>query len=276
MGRALGLRPVLVYVAESRDGATGSARGVAAADLERALRGLPIPPDAVRRIEFGDPAELVVAAAADERAALILSGTRGAGGRANAVFGSVAARIIELSPVPVVIAPPRCCDSALAGDPPAGHEIVIAVDGSPESRAVTGFTAGFAQRARASVVLAHVLPPLAPVAAPPVGIVPPLTDADRDHGWRVLDQARRLLPDPGAAVLELRQGIPARELDELARERGADLIAVGTSRPGRLRRALAGSLSDELAASSQRLVMVVPHDVARSTLAFEPRLEQSA
>jgi nucleotide-binding universal stress UspA family protein len=258
---------VFVHVSEPGGSVTGSAPGSAAAQLERALAGLPIPPDAVRRIEFGDPAELVVAAAADEGAALVLTGTRGGGGRAKAVFGSVASRIVELAPVPVVLVPPASCDSALAGDLPTGHEVIIAVDGSPESRAVTAFVAGIAHRARASIVLAHILPPPAPAAAPPVGIVPPLVTADRDRGRRVLDEARRLLPDPGAADLELRQGIPARQLDELARERGADLIAVGTNRPGRLRRALAGSLPDELAASSDRLVMVVPHDVARALAA---------
>jgi hypothetical protein len=58
----------------------------------------------------------------------------------------------------------------------------------------------------------------------------------------------------------------------LALERGSDLIALGTSRPGRLRRALSGSLADELASSSRRLVMLVPHDVARRGVVAETEL----
>ena len=88
----------------------------------------------------------------------------------------------------------------------------------------------------------------------------------------MLDDARRVVPEPGDVELELRHGIPARELEDLARERGSDLIALGTSRPGRLRRALTGSLADELAASSHRLVMLVPHDVAQPALRREAAL----
>lgn len=262
LGRALGLRLVLVHVAEGEDSTDESERSRAAAQLERALNGLPIPPDAVRRVEVGDPAGLVVAAARDEQAALILTGTRAAGARTKALFGSVAARIVELAPAPVVIAPRACSDSALAGNPPTGREVIIAVDGSAESEAVTAFVGTLARRARAAIVLAHVVPPLPATGAPPAPIVPPISEPDRENGRRVLDSARRLIPDPGTVDLELRHGVPARELEELANERDADVVAVGTSRPGRLRRALAGSLPDELAMSSRRLVMVVPHDVA--------------
>ena len=273
IGRALGLRTVLVHVAEpARDG-SDSGRAPAAAELERSLAGLPLPPDAVRRIEVGDPAELIIAAAHDERAALIVTGTRATGPRAKALFGSVAARVVELAPTPIVIVPPGRSESAAARDIPSAREVIIAVDGSRESHAVTAFVGGLARRARAALVLAHVVPPAASAAAPPVGIVPPLTEPNRTDVWRVLDRARRQVPDPDAVELELRHGIPARELEELARERGADLIALGTSRPGRLRRALVGSLGDELAASSRRLLMVVPHDVARHAVARDAELQ---
>src|SRR5687768_16986411 len=93
VGRALGVRIVFVHVVEPEDGPAESTRP-AAADLERALAGLPVPADAIRRIEVGDPAELVVAAARDENAELIVTGTRGTGPRTKAIFGSVAAGIV--------------------------------------------------------------------------------------------------------------------------------------------------------------------------------------
>jgi nucleotide-binding universal stress UspA family protein len=265
------MRIVLVHVAESEDGAAGLRS--AGADLERSLAGLPVPADAIRRIEVGDPAELVVAVARrDEQAALILAGTRDAGSRAKAVFGSVAARIVELAPVPVIVAPAACRASSCAGSPPAPCEVIVAVDGTDESKAVASYVANLAHRARTAVVFAHVVPPLPPTLAPPVGVVPPITEPDRARGRRILDAARRIVPELGDVELELRHGIPARELEDLARERGSDLIALGTSRPGRLRRALTGSLADELVASSHRLVMLVPHDVAQSALGREAAL----
>jgi nucleotide-binding universal stress UspA family protein len=272
VGHALGMRIVLVHVAEPADG-SAEASHAAGADLERALAGLPLPADAIRRIEVGDPAELVVAAADDENATLILTGTSTASPRAKAVFGSVGARIVELASTPVILAPAACRDSACAGNPPAPREVIVAIDGSTESNDVVAYVADLAHRARTQVVLAHVLPPLTAALAPPVGIVPPIAEPDRERGQLILDEARRLVPEPGAVELELRRGIPAREIEDLARERGSDLIALGTSRPGRLRRALSGSLADELASCSRRLVMLVPHDVARQAIVGEERLE---
>jgi len=263
IGRALGMRTVLVHVAQANDRSAAKARTRAAADLERSLAGLPVPPDTVRRIEVGDPAELVVAAAEDEDASIILTGTREAGARAKAMFGSVASRIVELARVPVVIAPQACCDSALAGDVPAVPEVIIAVDGSDESRFVAALAARLAKRARAEIVLAHVVPPLTPAAAPPVGIVPPLTHTEQAAGRRVLQRAWQALPDPDGVEVELLEGVPSRALEELSRERGAGLIVLGTRRPGRVRRLLSGSIADELAASGERPVMVIPDDVAR-------------
>lgn len=263
IGNALGMRIVLVYVAEPGREPIEALRSRGLADLERSLVGLPVPADAVRRAEVGDPAEQVVAAADEEGAALILAGTRPAGARAKAVFGSVTTRIVELAAMPVVIAPQACCESALAGDPWTTHEVIIAVDGSEESRAAAALAGRMARRARVAVVLAHVVPPLPPAAAPPVAVVPPITDADQHAGWRILADARDVIPDPDDVEVELRQGVPAREIDRLARERGSDLIALGTRRPGRFRRLLAGSIADDLAASGERLVMVIPDDVAR-------------
>jgi nucleotide-binding universal stress UspA family protein len=51
----------------------------------------------------GPPAETIVAHAKRMRADLLLIGHRGASAAANAVMGSVAAKLLQLSPVPVLL-----------------------------------------------------------------------------------------------------------------------------------------------------------------------------
>ena len=232
IARVLGMRTVLVHVAEPHGRSTDPARARGSIELERSLAGLALPPDAIRRVEVGDPAELVTAAADDEGAGLIVAGTRRARARAKALFGSVASRIVELADAPVVIAPRSRRDSALAGELHPAREVLIAVDGSDEGRAAAALAGRLARRARARIVLCHVVPPLPPAAAPPAGIVPPITDNEGVDGWRILEDARQVIPDGDVVDLELKHGLPARELEELARDRGTDLIALGTRRPG--------------------------------------------
>lgn len=264
---ALGMRVVLVHVAEPDGESHEELVGRASTALERLLAGLPLPDDAVRRVEVGDPADQVIAAAADEEAALVLTGTRSSGGRAKALFGSVASEIVERSPVPVVAVPEACCDSALGGEPPVARSVIVGIDGAERGREAARVAGAFARRARAEVVLAHVVQPVSAAAAPPVGVVPPVLppedDAPDGLGRRALEEARELVPDPEDVELVLLHGLPGPALEELARERSADLIVLGSSRPGRFKRLLFGSTADRLAESSKRLLMIVPQDHAR-------------
>ena len=54
-------------------------------------------------IGVGDPAETIAGYAAEQRCDLILMGTRGLGSVSNLVLGSVATKVIHLSPVPVLL-----------------------------------------------------------------------------------------------------------------------------------------------------------------------------
>jgi nucleotide-binding universal stress UspA family protein len=53
----------------------------------------------------GDPASVIARLAAELPADLVFMGTRGRGARAHAVFGSVAMKAVQWSPVPVVLVP---------------------------------------------------------------------------------------------------------------------------------------------------------------------------
>lgn len=54
----------------------------------------------------GAPAEALLKIAADEDAAMIVVGRRGLGGFASLLLGSVSYRVIQQSPIPVVVIPP--------------------------------------------------------------------------------------------------------------------------------------------------------------------------
>jgi nucleotide-binding universal stress UspA family protein len=68
--------------------------------------------DVVRmRVDDGDPVEIIAAAAHEQRACLIVTGTRGRGPVRTALFGSVSTGLVRSAARPVVLVPPS------AGDP---------------------------------------------------------------------------------------------------------------------------------------------------------------
>lgn len=83
-------------------------------------------------------------------------------------------------------------------------------------------------------------------------------ERSREHGRRVLDEAKGALPADTAADFRLVEGPPARALVELARELDADEIAVGSRGFGALRAAALGSTSHALLHETDRPVLVVP------------------
>ena len=75
---------------------------------------------------------------------------------------------------------------------------------------------------------------------------------------RYLEQARGLLAGRGLEVDFVADvGAPAERIVELAEERQADLIVVGTREPGFLSRLLEGSVSQDVSRATHRDVMIV-------------------
>ncbi len=260
IAEAMGMRIVLVHVTQPDEIAVERLEARGAWVLEHSLREIQLPADVSRRIEIGDPAECILTAAQDEDAALILTGTRSDAPRKRALFGSVASAVIERSPVPVVVAPEGCCQEAASGRPPQTHEVIIGVDSSARGLEAARVGAALARQAHASVVLAHVIAPVAATPAPPVGVVPPLAPSAREEAaaWSLLKEAGGTTSGPEAVEVKLRRGHPAEELERLAAERGADVIVLGNSRPGRFHRLLFGSTAARLAQETKRLLMIVP------------------
>lgn len=113
LSERLGLRLVLAHVAGGyrlADGAEGltsiQARQGATRLVERVTRELRLDQKAEQRSEVGDPAEELGRIAAEERADLIVVGSRRQGWWRRKLLSGLARDLCATSPCPVVVVPP--------------------------------------------------------------------------------------------------------------------------------------------------------------------------
>jgi nucleotide-binding universal stress UspA family protein len=120
--------------------------------LASELAGIPVR----RVVEEGDPAERIVACAADEKCDLILMPTHGYGSVRRILVGSITAGVLRHAPCPVLTGPHL--EDAPAPETIRFDRILCALDLCPESEAVLGWAAGFAHEFGAVLRIVHVIP----------------------------------------------------------------------------------------------------------------------
>ena len=84
-----------------------------------------------------------------------------------------------------------------------------------------------------------------------------LASNDRRRAAALLEEAREHVPADVRVEVEIVRGMPARELEDLAREQGCSLMAIGSSGRSALRSWLAGSASAALMRGARRPLMLV-------------------
>lgn len=186
------------------------------ADSAAKAAGVPL------RIESGAPSEVLAARLRDPEVVALVIGARGtpAGRRP---IGHTAMQLITTVAKPLVVVPPD------AREPELIDTILVPLDGSPESAAAVSRTIELARDAGIEVVVLHVREEAALHA---------FSDQLHHEGpaW-VEEFLARFCPVPAQDVeVELRVGVPEEEVAGVAREMGADLIALGWSQelsPGR-------------------------------------------
>jgi nucleotide-binding universal stress UspA family protein len=127
----------------------------------------------------------------------------------------------------------------------------------------------------ANVIVANVLRTIATDAAiagaaglSPLILDPEPSERERREWERKLEEARSYLEGRGiTAELAATVGEPVDEILEVARQRDADLIVVGTHEPGVLRRLFRGSVSDGIVHKAHCDVLVVHPGRARASRA---------
>lgn len=208
------------------------------------------------RLELEHPATALLAAA--EGADLLVVGTRGRGGFAGLLLGSVSQRCLTHAPCPVAIVPPSS-----DGDPASGR-IVVGVDGSPASYDALGWAATEARRRSAHLDLVHawVIPELlVPTGAVFVGEAEELERAsttvlDAAAAWLVAASEEDEATPPEHELRSV-AGSPAGALLDQARD--ADLLVLGARGLGSFRGLLLGSVSQQCASHATCPTVVVRH-----------------
>jgi len=214
-------------------------------------------PDALTRVAVGSPSGVLLEAS--ESAHLVVVGSRGRGGFAGLLLGSVGAQVAAHSQCPVAV--------MREAAPPEADTVVVGIDGSPGAESALSFAFDQASRHGWRVVAVHAWDvPAYDLLIVPNGPVPVALSDVADEEVRltaeVLAGFRDLYPD--VDVEERLVRAPAVQAILEAAERAA-LIVVGTHGHGPAMGALLGSVSNGLLHKSHRPVVVVPpHEPERS------------
>jgi nucleotide-binding universal stress UspA family protein len=200
----------------------------------------------------GAPARVLLHQA--HEAEVIVLGSRGLGGFSGLLVGSTAVQVSSYSPVPVLV---------IRGTEREDAPVVLAVDGSPESRATVAV--GFAEADRRGSELLVVHTWTGPASTRPGDMLPLVYDTEEVESEESLLLSEALSgyhdehPDVTVTVRVL-HARPAPTLIEMSRT--ARVMVVGTRGRGGFTGLLLGSVSQQLLHHSECPVLVVPRRTA--------------
>jgi nucleotide-binding universal stress UspA family protein len=254
--------PIPVVAAEVQLATTSAMEAEACASLleqvELQLNRLRVGADWAVQVVSGDPAASIVKAAQQSGAALIVMGIGGHGIVDRIIGDELVLRVLRLGRTPVLAAAP-----SFLGLP---TRAVAAVDFSSSSvRALRCALDVVAPRG--AVTLAHVVS----------RDLDPSNWLDANGGYRgTIGRAfDRVIGEVGASDIALSRrvvaGDPAKEVTQLAKMIGAELIVAGSHGHNFLTRLLLGSVSTRLVRSGVCSVLVAPPDDSPDFIAELPR-----
>jgi nucleotide-binding universal stress UspA family protein len=232
-------------------------------------------PHAVRRelltvptspLEYPPPATNAVADtlaqhATDTDAALVVMTTHGHGGIRRAWLGSVADSLIRLSSVPVLLVRPDDETEGSAARADRGiHRVLIPLDGTEAAAAAIPQALALGSAFGARHTLMRVVSPLSWEVSPhsydpfPAHASPLSRDAVAAELNTLADTVRA---EGHQVETRVEMGAsPARVILEFAAKHDVDLIVLGTTGAGPLRRMLLGSVSDKVIRGADAPVLI--------------------
>lgn len=204
--------------------------------------------------------ELVVGAAAPallrqaEDAELVVVGSRGLGGFAGMVVGSVGVQLAAHAPCPVVVVRPHPNPRPHPATP--ARRVVVGADGSELSAAAISFAFRAAAHRKAALTVVRAW--TAPVSIFPLLVVDQVEAEERQQLEDALEAERHAFPDVDVEARLIRADHPGRALVEESTT--ADLVVVGSRGRGGFAGMLLGSVSQALLQHAECPVAVVrPH-----------------
>lgn len=211
------------------------------------------------RLRRGSPAEAILDTAERERCTLIALTTHGRTGAERWVLGSVAERILQASPVPVLV--DRSRSSSLSRGRRESlpvRNFLVPLDGSRGSLGALGPVLELARPVDAHVTLLHVTEP-SPY------------DGRWDSPDETLQAADHLLREACIpARVELRKGDPSEEILKTSEEKSIDLIAMTTHGRSGPSRWVFGSVAAKILRAASVPLLVVRHSQNAAPAAENP------
>jgi nucleotide-binding universal stress UspA family protein len=209
----------------------------------------------------GEAADCILSAAESSGADLIALSTHGRSGVSRWLFGSVATRVLQASPVPVLFLHPK--DREDKGSPgPVVRKVLVPLDGSDLAASILPQVEEFARSMGASLAF---FSSIVPVATYPgfetaqATTMGQLIDEMRDQATQILSRAAEHARTAGLeATTVVTVDTAVDGILRAADEVNADLIVVSTHGRGGFGRAVLGSVADGVVRrSADRPVLVI-------------------
>ena len=207
--------------------------------------------DAVNK--FGPPAEALAELAESADVTMTVVGHRGRNLATRLLIGSVADRLVQLSPKPVLVNRGQWSMETEE----VMKRIVVGIDGSEQGWSALAKAAELARATGAGLQIAHVS---APVVSPLGEWVADarLVEAHEKLAQELLREAVARVKDAGVEVSTVvKTGTPAESLAELAEPADVTMAVVGHRGRNLASRLLVGSVADRLVQISRKPVLVI-------------------
>ena len=171
-------------------------------------------------------------------------------------LGPVARRLLRSLPVPVVIGAPDLASAGVGQGP-----VMLALDGETDAGKAAAFARTFAELVDRELVVAHVTPSPAQVAAPyvPTSIWKAAVQEAAERAEAGLAKQRKELGLTDHA-LHTTEGTPVQGLTDLATDASACMVVCSSRQLSTADRIFESSAASSLAAAAPFPVAVVPND----------------
>ena len=205
---------------------------------------------------WGNPIEEVLRVSRSSHADLIVLGAKGHSNLGLILLGSVSQGVVQYSTRPVLIARPGSNDV---------RSVVIGFDGSQHARRAVTFLDRLSLAPDVAFRIVYVVEPFGLPAGTPASYrkramaeAQEINEKRDEEAQNALAALASTLRASGRTVeTEVVHGAAGPELDRIARERGSDLIVVGSRKPSPARHYLLGSTAEKLVRHSHASVLIV-------------------
>ena len=237
----------------------GKLKGDIQGDLERLAKLEQVAGVKVEsRMVEGVPAYEIIEAAKDSGADLITMGTHGRTGRERVFFGSVAERVVRISPVPVLtVRRPEhgFVECSIGARNIVGlKNILMPTDFSETSEFATRYAIALAKEYGARLHVFHVVSTTATGSDKAFFENKMTREAQKSIDLLMKDELKSL-----EVAREIRTGVPFQEIVAEARSKDVDLIVMGTHGRTFLKYALLGSVAAKVVRKAPCPVLTVKH-----------------